>query len=221
MHANDSIRGLFCVFEGLDGSGKSTLLERVARELKTNPQARERFRETRLLQEPTNSPEGLAIRKRLKESSDADPARWLEYFLSDRAWNVEYNIAPAVTGGDLVLQDRYFYSTAAYQGVADGKRERTGDDASIMTPGDIVADSRARGFPPPDLLVYLDIPPEIALERIDRNRGAREVFERLDRLEAIARRYAAVLPENTLRLDARRDPEALTADVVTAILEHI
>ena len=103
MHANDSIRGLFCVFEGLDGSGKSTLLERVARELKTNPQARERFRETRLLQEPTNSPEGLAIRKRLKESSDADPARWLEYFQNDRAWNVEYNIAPAVAGGDLVL----------------------------------------------------------------------------------------------------------------------
>ncbi len=204
--------GFFCVFEGVDGSGKSTLIEPIARALRAHPLVRARFTDVLTLREPTDSPEGLAIRRRLKESSDASPGAWLEYFQTDRAGNVERNIRPGLAAGRLLLQDRYFYSTAAYQG---------SDDASKGSPEAIVRDSFARGFPRPDLLVYLNITPEDALGRIDRGRARRETFETLDRLRQVAARYERILPPETLRLDARDTPEALTEQTVRTILERI
>ena len=215
--------GFFCVFEGLDGSGKTTLLERTALGLQNHPGFARRFSGLTTLKEPTDAPTGREIRRRLRESTDADPAAWLELFQTDRQHNVASNIRPGIAAGRLLLQDRYFYSTAAYQGI-DGSGsggDQTGDaDPAGFPPDGIVADARRRGFPEPDLLVYLELDPATALERIDRGRDARETFETRERLEGIARRYARILPATTVRLDARLNSEELTAAAVALILER-
>lgn len=209
--------GLFCVFEGLDGSGKSTLLENTAARLRQSPEFAF-FSGLTSLKEPTELETGLVIRRRLKESTDADPAEWLELFQTDRARNVEVNIRPGLAANRLLLQDRYFYSTAAYQGVAPAARDAEG---AGFTPAQIVADSLARGFPEPGLLLYLEIDPDTALERIDRGRSGRETFETRERLRAIAERYESILPASALRLDATAAPDELTARTVDLILGRI
>lgn len=211
--------GLFCVFEGLDGSGKSTLLEHTAARLRSHPALRSKATGLTILKEPTDMPEGLEIRRRLKESTDADPSAWLEYFQSDRRRNVEVNIRPGLAAGRVLIQDRYFYSTAAYQGV--DAPDDSGEKDDGFTPEEIIADSRRRGFPIPGLLFFLEISPEVALDRIDRGRAGRETFETLDRLRAIAERYERILPPETRRLDASLSPEELTEQAAALILENL
>ena len=101
----------------------------------------------------------------------------LELFHADRAAHVAAVVAPALARGDWVVQDRTFWSTAAYQGARGIPVTR------------ILERSRAIA-PTPDLTVLLELAPERALERIAANRAAASSFERLEDLRAVARVYA-------------------------------
>ena len=198
------------MFEGIDGSGKSTLLqsvsdEIVARGLETLFPGR--FGGLTLLREPTDLPSGRRIKEILQSPQKPRRSEWLECFLADRAENVTRNIRPLKEEGHLILQDRYFFSTAAYQG----------DFESPPGPGDIVQMNRDRGFPEPDLLLFLDISAEAALERIKRSRGQLETFENLEFLRKLRRRYQAVLPDNAILLDASLNVDELVRKTLAAI----
>ncbi len=200
--------GLFCVFEGIDGAGKSTLLAALKSFL-ADPEhdaASLGFSGALFLREPTDLPTGREIRRRLTGAESTSRAEWLDLFLLDRALNVDVNIGPARASGHLIIQDRYFYSTAAYQGKED---EPPG-------PADIVQMNLDRGFPVPDLVFYLDIDVETALSRITA-RGEVSVFEERETLTAMDRRFRSVLPASTVFLDTRRPPEELAAGVLRAI----
>ena len=195
--------GLFCVLEGIDGSGKSTLLKTITSRFQNRMPGR-----VLALREPTDGPAGREIRRLLGGPETVNEDVWLRLFLEDRRENLAFNIAPAKERGDLILQDRYFYSTAAYQGTNENDAKR------------ILQIHRHEGFPEPDLLVYLELPVRVALERISSGRESLEYFETGERLEQIASRYRQILPEKTSVLDASLSPDVLADRLETLILDR-
>lgn len=212
--------GLFCIVEGIDGSGKSTLLAHLSAALGETGLVQmfgDRFTGLRELREPTGGIVGRRIRQHLQAGDQLQAAEWLTLFFVDRAENVRDNIRPALAAGELIIQDRYFYSTAAYQGETPEHARR------------IVADSFAADFPEPGVVLYLDITPDIAMQRIQHRAGqhaeqnaqatqssvkqnspaALESFETFEQLRRIHANYNHVLPAHTLRLDAEQSPAQL------------
>jgi dTMP kinase len=107
------MKGLFITFEGTEGSGKSTQIQLLAERLRALGKA------VRLLREPGGTPIGEEIRHLLKHS-DANHAMTSEAELllmnASRAQLVREVIRPALAAGEIVLCDRFYDSTTAYQG---------------------------------------------------------------------------------------------------------
>ena len=108
------MRGRFIVVEGIDGSGKSTMASRLAGEL------RARGRNVLRTREPGGTLIGEKVRTLLLDAENAAMVPYAELFLymASRAQLVDEVIRPALAKGTDVLCDRYYYSTAAYQGAA-------------------------------------------------------------------------------------------------------
>jgi dTMP kinase len=154
---------LFITFEGIEGSGKSTHLRHLAEHLRAGGR---RVVETR---EPGGTPAGAAIR-RLLLGPDAAPLTSLaELFLycADRTQHVHDVIRPAVTGGQIVLCDRFSDSTIAYQGYGRGL------DLDAVR----ALDARARAGVSPELTFLLDCPAAEGLTRARRRAGPGDRFE--------------------------------------------
>lgn len=106
-------QGLFITFEGNEGSGKSTQMSLLAERL------RGVGRSVRTLREPGGTPIGEEIRHTLKHSLSNQamtPEAELLLMNASRAQLVREIIRPALTAGEIVLCDRFYDSTTAYQG---------------------------------------------------------------------------------------------------------
>ena len=110
------MRGRFIVVEGIDGSGKTTLAAKLARELKR------RGRRVIRTREPGGTRLGEKIRGVLLDARNEamTPQTELFLYMASRAQLVDQVIRPALRRGTDVVCDRYYYSTAAYQGAAGG-----------------------------------------------------------------------------------------------------
>lgn len=195
-------RGLFIVVEGIDGTGKSTQTRRLAEWF------RARGREVVLSREPTDGPWG----KQLRDSGNAgrlSAEQELELFLLDRKDHVENLILPSLAAGKVVILDRYYFSTMAYQGA------RGFDPAAIRARNEAFA-------PAPDLLLLLDLPVETALQRIgSRNEGV-TAFEQSDTLERCRSIYRSLIDEPFVRvIDANAPAEEVTARIAEAIARSL
>ena len=102
--------GLFIVIEGIDGTGKSTQLHLLAEKLRQLGYAVVATRE------PTNGPYGQKIRELFVDRGAVSQEEELELFIADRDQHVKEVIAPALADGCVVICDRYYLSTIAYQG---------------------------------------------------------------------------------------------------------
>jgi dTMP kinase len=144
--------GIFITFEGTEGSGKSTQIELLAARL------RKGGRPVRTLREPGGTPLGEEIRHLLKHS-DANHAMTPETELlllnASRAQLVREVICPALTSGEIVLCDRFYDSTIAYQGYGRGL-----DLGTVRSIIDV-----AVGQTRPDLTLVLTVPVEISEQR--------------------------------------------------------
>lgn len=196
-------RGWLFAFEGIDGSGKTTQVRRAAERL------RSRGLGVVELREPTDGPFGRRIRQLTDGKTQQPDAReQLELFLLDRQEDVENNILPALERGQIVLLDRYYFSTIAYQGAL-------GLDTETIR-------QRNETFAPrPDLVLYFRIDVDEALRRIEHfRRGEMDLFERRGYLE----RVKAIFDEMARRfdffrtIDARRDEQAVAQAVLDALL---
>ena len=196
-------RGLWVTFEGGDGSGKTTqaaLLEEWLRE-----QGRTVVR----TREPGGTEVGVLIRDIvLHHRGDIAPRAEALLYAADRAHHVETLVRPALTRGEIVIQDRYLDSSVAYQGagrVLDGGEIR---DLSLWATGGAL----------PDVTVLLDIDPAKARRRLD---AADKPFDRLEaeqsefheRVRAAFLDLAAAEPERFLVLDATLPVDELAAQV--------
>ncbi len=156
-------KGIFIVIEGIDGTGKSTQAKRLGRWFET------RGREVVLSREPTDGPWG----KKLRESASTgrlSPDDELQYFLNDRRQHVDELITPALAAGKVVILDRYYFSTMAYQGA------RGFDPAEIRRRNEEFA-------PPPHLLLILDLDVDTAHQRIGIRGDTTNEFEKRESLQ--------------------------------------
>jgi dTMP kinase len=166
--------GRLLVFEGLDGCGKSTQIERLARAL------REAGCDVLLTCEPTDGRWGRRLREMARGGEPMAAEEELRWFVEDRREHVAQILVPGLEAGRIVLSDRYYLSTVAYQGARGLDWRR------------ILADSEAE-FPLPDLVLLLEIEPEAGLARARARREALETtFERRDFLERVAEIFRAV-----------------------------
>jgi len=147
--------GKLIVLEGIDGCGKSTQRDRLVDAL------RAAGREVVATAEPTNGAWGRRIRAAAKRGDAVAPEDELAWFTRDRREHVEAVVRPALAAGKVVVSDRYFLSTVAYQG------------ARGCDPWRILAESEAE-FPIPDLVLLLVLPPVIGLGRVDARAGTAE-----------------------------------------------
>jgi dTMP kinase len=169
-------RGQLIVFEGAEGAGKSTQLRLVSDWLGA------RNRNVVAVREPGGTIVGDQIRRILLDpSSDIVPRTEAFLFMASRAQLVEREIRPALEGGAIVLVDRFFLSTYAYQGVGRGLPE----------PELIVANRMATSGLVPDLTLLLTLDVAEGLARALR-RGEHDRMERAELAfhERVARAFS-------------------------------
>ncbi|WP_456387440.1 dTMP kinase [Desulfolithobacter sp.] len=160
-------KGLLIAVEGIDGTGKSTQILLLADYL------RQKGCEVVVTREPTDGPWGRRIRELYRDRSSCTPEEELEMFINDRQDHVREVIEPALASGKIVLTDRYYFSTAAYQGAAG------------MDVDHIFACNRFA--PQPDLVILLTMDPGTSVRRIAEVRGDKpNDFEQVDQLRQVA-----------------------------------
>lgn len=190
--------GLLVALEGIDGSGKTTqvdLLERWAGSLG--------FEVVRT-KEPTAGPWGMKVRNS-KFSGRLSEAEELDCFINDRKEHVAGLIAPALARGAIVIVDRYYYSTVAYQG------------ARGMDPAELLARNRAFA-PVPNLVALLDLEPAVGLERIHTRGLGQDAFESLEALTKCRAIFLGLTDSHVVRFDATGAPEQVHAAIVAELL---
>ncbi len=191
-------RGLFIAFEGIDGTGKSTqlkLLEQYLRSL---------GHEVVVTREPTDGPYGRKIRELYVDRGRCTPDEELDLFIRDRKQHVAAVIAPALAAGKVVLTDRYYFSTAAYQGAAGCDPEKI-----------FAANSFA---PEPDMVVLLTMDPEVSVHRIEQLRGeSLNDFEQLGQLHKVAELFTSFTQDCITRIDAARPVDLVQSDIREAV----
>lgn len=206
VHNTGKRRGVLIAFEGVDGTGKSTQARLLAEALKADG------RSVILTREPTDGPFGLKIRKLFISRETVSRDEELELFLADRREHVAEVIAPALAQGDIVITDRYYLSTVAYQGAAG------------LDPVEIL--SRNQEFAPyPDLVVLLVLPIAKGLERIQVQRGeSLNAFEQQASLERVAQIFDCMSGELIRRVDAARSPALVHQEIFSqtmSVLEKL
>lgn len=195
--------GALLVFEGLDGSGKTTQRARLAARLRARGHA---------VVETAEPYEGgifgPKIRAMARSGEALPPEEELRWFVEQRREHVRERLAPALAAGRVVLCDRYFVSSAAYQGA------RGLDAEAILAAGE-------REFPLPALVLLLDVDVERALARIAARGGPGEpLFERREFLERVAANFRRLARPYLVRIDASRDEAQVEADVARAVAER-
>jgi dTMP kinase len=192
--------GLFIVFEGIDGTGKTTQIHLLAEKLEEMGYAVVTTRE------PTDGPYGRKIRQLFVDRNTVSREEELELFIADRKQHVDEVIAPALADGCVVVCDRYFLSTVAYQG------------ANGIDQGDILR--RNETFPVPDLAVILEMEPAQGIHRIQNRRNERpNTFEEVENLEKVAGIFAAMQQEYIRRVNGSDTIENVHRRVFEAVRE--
>ena len=155
--------GKLIVIEGIDGTGKSTQATMLAEHL------RSQGHDVVQSFEPTNGPWGSKLRASAT-TGRLSIEEELELFLKDRRQHVEDLINPTIERGGIVVLDRYYFSTMAYQGA------RGIDPQKIRATNESFA-------PQPDILLVLDLPVDVALKRIGVRDGEANEFEKRESLQ--------------------------------------
>lgn len=207
-------RGLLISFEGLDGSGKTTQMALLADWLEERGVP---FLRTR---EPGGTPLGTEIRQLLFGRPDMVITPLAEAFLfqADRAQHFETVVLPALEQGRLVITDRCYDSSIAYQGAARGVGTELIERLSLIA---------TRGHTP-DLTILLDLDPAEVAERtnieLDRS-GLRAEQSRFDRaslqfhqdLRQAFLNLARAHPQRIKSIDARQSPEQVHHQIIALV----
>jgi dTMP kinase len=189
-------RGTLIVFEGIDGCGKSTQLRRAAESLT------DRGLDIVVTREPTEGRWGRRIREMARSGDGVAPETELEWFFEDRREHMREIVEPALAAGRIVLSDRSYISTVAYQG------------ARGLDPTKILTESEAE-FARPDLILLFELSAKEGLARVHERGGEGEpVFENLDFLERVAAVFETLEIDGLQRIDASRSENEIAAQVL-------
>ena len=196
----------FAVFEGGDGSGTTSQLSLLKERFSKiqNPVFSPTF-------EPTDGPVGKLLRSALKREISLKPETMARLFAADRGEHIygSGGVAERCAGGELVVCDRYVLSSLVYQGI------ECGDELPMALNSP---------FPAPELLVFFDIDPEIALERI-KSRSSLEIYEYPEFQAKVRKKYLSLLGMyrdagvRVTIIDAAKSPQEVFTLVWSALSE--
>lgn len=208
-------RGAFISFEGLDGAGKTTQLDLLEEWLQQHNLAYIRTRE------PGGTPLGKEIRQLLFHHPELTVTPLAEAFLfqADRAQHFETLILPALVEGKIVVSDRCFDSSIAYQGAARGVGTELVENLSRLA---------TLGYEP-DLTIFLDLDPALVRVRTDKaydQSGRREEQSRFDaesewfhrRLRQAFLILAEQYPRRIKVINAAQSPEHVHQDILAYVV---
>lgn len=195
-------KGILLVFEGIDGSGKSTQAGFLQEKLQNKGFEAVSF------QEPSKSRWGREIKKKALYHESLSAEEELELFLKDRKENVENNLKPALEKRKVVILDRYYYSTIAYQGARGIDPER-------------IKRINEKFAPKPDLVFILDIDAGTGLKRIKDRKEKEKLFEREDYLVKVRQIFKRFRGERFIHIDALQPQEEISNKIENIVLEYI
>ncbi len=204
-------RGKFIVFEGIDGSGKSTQIKLLS---KAFEKRNIKYQSTL---EPTYGMVGGVLHDILSGKVKADPKVTASLFVADRLdhiLNEKDGLLKTINSGKTVICDRYYFSSYAYQ--------------SVEVPRDWVISANRLAFEvlKPDVTIFIDIPAEVAMERISQNRDNIELYENLERLAAVREGYFSAFEllkneENIFVVNGNQPPEIIAEEIENYIFKNI
>ncbi len=195
-------KGILIVFEGIDGSGKSTQAEILLERLQEEDFDAVYFRE------PSKGKWGRKIKKKALHADSLTPEEELDLFVKDRRENVEKNLKPALKKKKVVILDRYYYSTIAYQGAKgiDEKLIRRMNEEFVVEP---------------NLVFIFDIDPQKGLERIENRKKKDRLFEREDYLVKVREIFRSFKGEKFVHIDALKSKEEISKEIQEIALQII
>ncbi len=193
-------RGVFICIEGIDASGKSTQARWLVRSL------RRRGFDAIYTTEPSKGEVGSFIRRYVLQRKRRVPAVVEALlFAVDRVDHVESKIERALESGKIVVSDRYVYSSLAYQGAA-------GLDIGWIKQINRMA-------LPPDLAIYIDVPPEVVVKRMRRRRSVMENLENQRRVREV---YMKFVREGRLVLvNGNRPGSEVAQNILAVVLKRL
>ncbi len=186
---------MFIAFEGLDGSGSSTQSRLLAEKLEKNGKP------SLLTKEPTSdSPIGKLIREILQHKWSSSPEGLQLLFSADRAEHLKNEIEPALENDQIVITDRYLFSTLAYGGM--------NVDMEWLK-------SLNKNFRLPDITFLFKLAPEECIKRIAGRGSDFELFEKTDKLAKIWESYEKIAEEfdNIQVIDATKTIEEISEEI--------
>ena len=188
---------LFIALEGLDGSGQSTQADLLAAKLNKD-------RKSIVTKEPTNNLIGGLIRAQLTKEWSATQECLQLLFAADRAHHIERVVEPALARGYNIITDRYMFSSIAYGAVSADKGWLKQINSKFRLP---------------DHTFFLDVPPEVCIERMEKSRLEFELFEQLDYLKKVRENYLQLAKEykNFHVVNGNQEREAVLSDILKAI----
>ncbi len=197
-------RGRLIVLEGIDGAGTTTQTARLCAALAA------RGLDAHATREPSTGPVGRLLREMLGGAHQpVDSATLGLLFAADRADHLQREIEPALARGAIVVSDRYYHSSLAYQG--------DGDAFDWVT----LLNARARR---PDLTLLLEVPVDVAAARRAADGRPDELFDRIETQRRVAEGYRRVVQalggrERIDVLDGTRPVGTVAADILARVVE--
>ena len=198
----------FIVIEGLDGSGKTTQINHLRDYLQARGEA------CHLTAEPTDLPTGKFIRRVLRGDQTVDPRTLAALFAADRVehlFHAREGILAKLAAGYHVISSRYYFSSLAYQG-------------EYVDPAWVASLNRlAKTTLPADLTIFLDLPPEVSMQRITKRGEGSELFETLEKLRQVREDFKQAFAvygqgERIVIIDAATDEISVADRVVEEIV---
>ncbi|MBM3177020.1 MAG: dTMP kinase [Bacteroidetes bacterium] len=200
-------QNLFIAFEGIDGSGKSTQAEMLAAWMEST--GRKVWRTA----EPTKRPVGKMIRDIFSGKQIADQKVIAGLFVADRLdhlLNEDDGMLLKLKNDFCVITDRYYLSSYAYHSV------------HMDMDWVIQANAMSARLLRPDVHIFIDVPPEVSMQRIQSSRSETEMYENLENLKKVRETYLLAIKkvgqtENILRFDGTMAPDQLAKQIQEAI----
>ena len=197
------MKPLFIAFEGIDGSGKSSQVKLLAEKLSSDGH------KVYTTFEPTDNPIGKMIRSVFSHKMVADEKTIAGLFLADRfehLLNQTDGIIKKLAEGYTVITDRYYLSSYAYHGV------------HMPVEWVIEANRLCAELKRPDVNIFIDITPEISMERIAQNRANVELYETLENQKKVYSKYKEAIElvknqEIIKQFDGTKSIEDLASDI--------
>lgn len=207
-------KGLYIALEGIDGSGKTTQLEELFNYYRNQNKEVVKTREPR----KQDGIIGDLIQKILHGKTQIPPVAFQYLFSADREMHHEELVIPSLKAGKVVISDRCFWSAIPY-GLLDKKSELNTNTIEYFLAAQSIL-SMYHQFILPDFTFYLDIPLDIAMERITMADGVKEIYEEKGKLRKTIGAYKWLLEEFSnefLIIDATKSVCDITKEIIGII----